>query len=165
MATDQPLNLLHQDAFQAAMHSLLRWVPDGEYVNLVVDEHQAPTMKTLWRLFCEVTRPQRVVFYPGLDQVDLKALNVRQRAYLSFAQTNLEIGAYPWRFERHWLLRLREKGLDFVETSVQTLRVCQDRFVASSAALERYAERFGGEMASEVQYCDAREAVLEPSLD
>jgi nucleoside-diphosphate-sugar epimerase len=168
VATDQPLNLLHQDVFQRCMHAALRWIPDDQYVNLVVADDLAPSMKDLWRMFCDVTRPQRVRFYDSLGKVDLKSLNVRQRAYLGFAQTNLEIGAYGWRFERSWLTRLQERGLVFVDTSMDSLRVCQDRFVSSSEALRRYRERFADQFPQHVEYHDvstvsAQEA-LEPVL-
>ena len=154
VATDQPLNLLHQDVFQRCMQSTLRWVPDDEFVNLVVGDDVAPSMKDLWRLFCDVTRPQRVNFYASVDQVDFKAINVRQRAYLSFAQTNLEIGAYAWRFERTWLARLQARGLVFVDTSLQTLQICQDRFVSASEPIRRYRERFGAQLPAQIQYHD-----------
>jgi nucleoside-diphosphate-sugar epimerase len=154
VATDQPLNLLHQDVFQRCMQSSLRWVPDGEFVNLVVGDDVAPSMKDLWRLFCDVTRPERVNFYDSMDKVNLKAINVRQRAYLSFAQTNLEIGAYAWRFERAWLSRLQEKGLVFVDTSMHTLRICQDRFVSSSESIRKYRERFGDQLSAQIEYRD-----------
>ncbi|WP_255988991.1 NAD-dependent epimerase/dehydratase family protein [Chitinolyticbacter albus] len=152
VATDQPLNLLHQDVFQAAMASILRWVPDGEHVNLVVSSRSAPSMKQLWQMICEVTRPHSVVFYDHMRQVDLKAIHMRQRAYLTFAQTNLEIGAYPWQFERGWLEQLAQRGLAFTETTADTIQICQDRFVRSSALLQRYLERFGSELPARVDY-------------
>ncbi len=160
VATDQGLNLLHQDSFQAAMHSILRWVPDNEHVNLVADNQGAPSMKDLWRLLCDVTRPQTVVFHPSVDGLDLRALNLRQRAYLSFAQTNLEIGAYAWRFEREWIGALAQRGLVFTETSIASLAVCQTRFIASSTPLQRYLERFADQMSAQVHYRDAAELEL-----
>lgn len=152
VATDQPLNLLHQDVFQQYMHAVLHWVPDQECVNLVVADDVAPSMKDLWRLFCDVMRPKVVHFYESLEHVDLKAINVRQRAYLSFAQTNLEIGAYGWRFERAWLERLQDKGLMLVDTSLQTLMVCQTRFIAASEIIGRYQERFADQLPEKTQY-------------
>ena len=154
VATEQPLNLLHQDVFQRCMRESLRWIPDGEHVNLVVADDVAPSMKDLWRLFCEVIRPQQVCFYKSMDQVDLKSINVRQRAYLSFAQTNLEIGAYAWRFERSWLRRLQERGLAFVDTSMDTLLVCQNRFVDASTLMKRYQERFADQLPEQIEYRD-----------
>lgn len=152
VATAQPVNLLHQDAFQAAMASILRWVPSGAHVNLVASSSTAPSMRDLWRMICEVTRPRTVVFYDSLQQVNLKALDIRQRSYLTFARTNLEIGAYAWRFDRDWLRLLRQRGLDFVNTSMATLKICQDRFVHSSQPLQKYLERFKPEFPAEVKY-------------
>ncbi len=156
VATAQSLNLLHQDSFQTAMHSALRWVPDNEYVNLVADQRVAPSMKDLWRLLCDVTRPHSVVFHPSVQGMDLRSLNLRQRAYLSFAQTNLEIGAYDWCFEREWLGLLAQRGLQFVETTMAGLAVCQARFVASSAPMQRYLERFADQFPAQVHYRDVQ---------
>ena len=158
VATAQGLNLLHQDSFQAAMQSVLRWVPDNSHVNLVAGDRTAPSMQDLWRLLCDVTRPHTVVFHPSVDGLDLRSLNVRQRAYLSFAQTNLEIGAYGWQFERGWLSVLaQQRGLAFADTSVATIGVCQSRFIASSTALQRYLERFADQFAAQVRYVEARD--------
>ncbi|WHS61115.1 SDR family oxidoreductase [Pseudomonas sp. G2-4] len=158
VATDQALNLLHQDAFQASIASVFRWVPEGEYVNLVVDDQTSPSMKDLWRLFCKVTRPKTVIFYDSLQAVDLKAINIRQRGYLTFAQTNLEIGAYPWQFDRQWLKVLSQRGLNFTETTLNTLQICQDRFIRSSQPIQRYLERFGADLPAHTEYRDHLDA-------
>ncbi|MFN7693179.1 MAG: SDR family oxidoreductase [Burkholderiales bacterium] len=155
VATEQPLNLLHQDAFQAALSGALRWLPDGAHANLVADADASPSMQALWRLFCDVTRPKAVVFYRALDDVDLKSLNVRQRAYLSFAQTNLQIGAYGWRFETRWLEALRAQGCAVPATSLASIHICQQRFVTASPALQRYLQTFKDQLAPQVQYRQA----------
>jgi nucleoside-diphosphate-sugar epimerase len=160
VATDLPVNLLHQDAFQKGLAACLRWAPSGAHVNLVADSSKSPSMKTLWRMFCDVIRPGAVVFYERLEQVDLKVLNVRQRAYLSFAQTNLQIAAYGWSFERGWLTKLRLRGLDIPETSVASIQICQDRFIASSETLARYFSKFGAQRPAEVNYRQAGEPVI-----
>lgn len=165
VATAQSLNLLHQDAFQAAMHSVLHWVPNNEYVNLVTDERVAPSMKDLWRLLCDVTRPHTVIFHPSVRGMDLRSLNLRQRAYLSFAQTNLEIGAYGWRFDREWIGVLSQHGLQFVDTTMASLAVCQARFVASSTPIQRYLERFADQLPDRVHYRDADRIELVDLVD
>lgn len=152
VATEQPVNLLHQDAFQATMASILRWVPFSAHINVVTDSDTAPSMRDLWRLICEVTRPRSVVFYDSLQQVNIKALDTRQRSYLTFARTNLEIGAHDWRFDREWQRLLRQRGLVGVDTSMATLKVCQDRFVRSSLPLQKYVDRFRPEFPAEVRY-------------
>jgi len=154
VATDQPLNLLHQDVFQSSVANIVRWVPDGEYVNLVVDNQTTPSSKDVWRLICEVVRPQKVIFYENLKLIDLKTINIRQRSYLTFAQTNLEISAYSWQFDRQWLKTLGQHGLDFTETTLETLQICQDRFVSSSTLLSRYCERFGADLSKHIEYRD-----------
>lgn len=157
VATDQALNLLHQDAFQQAAGAALSWLPDNAVMNVVTDSSLAPNMKDLWIQLCEVTRPKQVVFYRSMDDVDLKAINLRQRAYLSFAQTNLEIGAYGWSFDRAWLQVLRaERALSFTDTTAATIRTCQDRFVENSALFRQYRSKFSAHLSADI-------AVLEPS--
>lgn len=152
VATDQALNLIHQDVFQSSVASIVRWVPEDEYVNLVVDNQTTPSMKDVWRMICEVIRPKTVIFYESIKAVDLKTINIRQRGYLTFAQTNLEIGAYPWHFDRQWLKALSQRGLNFTETTLDTLQICQDRFVCSSVLLPRYYERFGADLPEHIKY-------------
>lgn len=157
VATDSPLNLLHQDAFQASMADVLRWVPDDSHVNLVIEDGSGPSSRQLWRLLCELTRPATVVFYPGVDRIDLRSLNIRQRAYLTFAQTNLEISGYGWRFDRGWLQALAANGLHCGATTMATMRVCQDRFMAASAPMQRYFERFADQFPTEIEYRDCEQ--------
>lgn len=152
VATDRPLNLLHQDAFQSSMGDVLRWVPDNSYVNLVIEDDTGPSSRQLWQLICELTRPATVVFYPSVDRIDLRGLNIRQRAYLAFAQTNLEISSYDWRFERGWLQALAARGLPCGATSMATVQICQDRFMAASAPMQRYFQRFAGQFPTEIRY-------------
>ena len=155
VATDQPLNVLHQDAFQNAMSSILRWVPDGAHVNLVTCGRTAPGMKAMWRMICDFTRPRTVYFHEHLRHIDMKTLHLRQRSYLTFARTNLEIGAYPWRFDREWIDLLRtERGLAFTDTTFDTVQVCYDRFTSGSANLQRYREKFADQFPEQVRYVD-----------
>lgn len=72
VATNQALNLLHQDVFQSSVASIVRWVPESEYVNLVVDNQITPSMKDIWRLFCEVLRPRTVIFTKASRRLILK---------------------------------------------------------------------------------------------
>jgi hypothetical protein len=78
--------------------------------------------------------------------VDLRAIDVRQRAYLTFAQVNLEIGTHGWRFAHDWLDRLsRERGLVLRDATLESVARCQDRFVRSSDAISRYQSNFASE--------------------
>lgn len=152
VAPEQPLNMLHQDAFQTAFGHAHAWLPDNAVVNLVSDNVLAPTMRAVWALWMEVVRPQRVFYYPRFEDVDLKSINLRQRAYLTFAQVNLEIGAHPWRFENTWLKRLQAHGLEFADATLESTARCLHRFVDTSDVLTAYLERFRDELPRSIEY-------------
>lgn len=142
VAPHQPLNLLHQDAFQNALLYALWYLPDNAVFNLVSENDTSPSMRQLWDSWIAEVRPQRVLYYGKFSDVNLKAIDIRQRAYLTFAQTNLEIGAHRWQFERTWLGELAAAGLDFANATLETVMACQQRFVAASEALTQYKARF-----------------------
>lgn len=152
VAPEQSLNMLHQDAFQAAFAYAHAWLPDDSVINLVSDSELAPSMRSVWALWMEVVRPRRVFYYPRFEDVDLKAINLRQRAYLTFAQVNLEIGAHPWRFDNTWLTTLEAHGLKFSNATLATTERCLRRFVATSDVMTAYLERFRDELAEEIEY-------------
>lgn len=143
-----PMNLLHQDAFCNAFKHAYRWLPNGAFMNLVSNPRTAPSMRNLWDMWCEVTRPQSIYYYPSFDSVPFKEIPTRQRAYLTFGQVNLEIASHHWQFETTWLELLRNKGLVFLDATSETVRVCQDRFVASSEQIGKYLSKHAAELAS-----------------
>lgn len=158
VAPGQPLNVLHQDAFCDAFKAAYRWLPDGAFMNLVSNPQTSPSMRDLWDMWFEVTRPATVYYYPSITDVPMKAIPTRQRAYLTFAQVNLEIAAHRWQFDTGWLSLLRARGLRFIDATVETVRICQDRFVSSSELLDRYLKRHGAELAARPRFVDVRPA-------
>lgn len=158
VAPSQPLNVLHQDAFCTAFKAAYRWLPDGAFMNLVSNPQTSPSMRDLWDMWFELTRPATVYYYPSIADVPMKAIPTRQRAYLTFAQVNLEIAAHKWQFDTGWLGLLRDKGLQFIDATVETVRVCQDRFVSSSELLDRYLKRHGDELAVHPRFVDVEPA-------
>lgn len=142
VAPHRPLNLLHQDGFQRALLYALWHLPDNTVFNLVSDNDTSPSMRQLWDGWLTEVRPHRVLYYPRFSDVNLKAIDIRQRAYLTFAQTNLEIGAHCWQFERAWLAELERAGLEFTNATLDSVMRCQRRFVAVSDALSQYKARF-----------------------
>jgi nucleoside-diphosphate-sugar epimerase len=161
VAPRQPLNVLHQDAFVAAFKAAHRWLPDGAFMNLVSRPATSPSMRDLWDAWFEVTRPATVHYYADMDAVPLKHIPTRQRAYLTFAQVNLEIAAHHWQFDTGWLDQLRARGLAFVDATTGSVRVCQDRFVASSEVLQRYLARHGADLAAHTRVLDVESALPE----
>lgn len=162
VAPRMPLNVLHQDSFCEAFKEAYRWLPDGAFMNLVTNPELSPSMRDLWDMWFEVTRPARVYYYPSIDDVPMKSIHMRQRAYLTFAQVNLEIASHHWRFETGWLQQLREHGLRFVDTTADSVRVCQDRFVRSSDQMHKYIAQHGHRFAAATQCLDVEP--MDPAL-
>jgi dTDP-4-dehydrorhamnose reductase len=145
VAPTKPLNLLHQDFFQDAFAAAHAWLPDNCVCHLTSSNGVAPTMRELWDLWLQVARPRSVRYYPSVDAVNLRAIDLRQRAYLTFAQVNLEIGAHTWHFAHDWLdLMSQTTGLALRDATLESVARCQDRFVRTSDALTRYQAKFAG---------------------
>jgi nucleoside-diphosphate-sugar epimerase len=154
VAPKLPLNLLHQDAFCDAFLAAYRWLPDGSFMNLVSEERTSPSMRHLWDMWFEVTRPQTVYYYRTMDDVPFKAIPTRQRAYLTFAQVNLEIASHHWQFETTWLDLLRQQGLQFASATIDTVRTCQNRFVNSSELVTKYLNTYNHEFAADLNFLE-----------
>lgn len=162
VAPCEPLNLLHQDSFQAAFAYARRWLPDGAICNLVSADDTAPSMRELWQMWIAEVKPQAVYYYPRFGDVDLKAIDLRQRAYLTFAQVNLEIGAHRWRFDRGWLQAMTEHGLQFDDATRSSVATCQQRFIETSTTLQRYFERFSSQFPQTTQVYEINHEIHRP---
>ena len=138
VANEAPVNVVHQDAFCAAFKAAHRWLPDGSTMNLVSNAATVPTLRELWELWFEITRPTYAHAYERVADVALRQIPSRQRAYLSFAKVNLEIAAHHWRFETGWMELLRDRGLRFADADLDSVRTCQDRHVSASARIASY---------------------------
>jgi nucleoside-diphosphate-sugar epimerase len=158
VAPGLPLNVLHQDAFCDAFKAAYRWLPDGAFMNLVSDPGRSPSMRHLWDMWFAVTRPARIYYYGRLDDVPMKQIHTRQREYLGFAQVNLEMASHPWQFETTWLELLRAKGLQFADATVETVRVCLDRFVRSSDPMRNYLLNHGERLAARPRFIEVEPA-------
>ena len=143
VAPQQPLNLLHQDSFQNAFYASYKHAKQNAIVHLVSDTEQAPTMRDLWDLWLNaVFKPQTVYYYDRFDDVPLKNINIRQRAYLTFAEKNLEIGSHHWCFENSILRSMMDGGMNFRHATIQSVNKCQDLFVTTSAATQSFLEKY-----------------------
>jgi nucleoside-diphosphate-sugar epimerase len=147
VAPKLPLNVLHQDAFCDAFKVAYHWLPDGAFMNLVSNPLTSPSMRDLWDMWFEVTRPQTVYYHPSFNEVPFKEIPTRQRAYLTFAQVNLEIASHHWQFEANWLNLLRSKGLWFTDATIDSVRVCQNRFIRSSELIGKYLSNHAAALA------------------
>lgn len=158
VAPKLPLNLLHQDAYGQTFLSIYRWVPSGSYVNQVSKETTSPSMRHLWDMWFETTRPRVVYYYDRMDDVPLASIPSRQRAYLTFAQINLEISSHHWRFETGWLDALRaHRGLAYQDATIDSVRTCQKRFVSVSEVMAKYFAKHRDAMATKPEWIECSE--------
>lgn len=156
LAPRQPLSLLHQDAFQSAFLAAFRLLPDNSILNLVSEHDESPDMRELWQLWLtECLRPRQVYYYLKMSDIPVREINTRQRALLGLASVNLEIASHPWRFETTNLQWLRRRGLEFADTTLQTVAVCQRRFVEESATIREFLARNTQHLADDIQFFEA----------
>lgn len=147
-----PLNMVHQDCFEEAFLNAHALLPDNAIIHVVSSEDSSPNMRDLWELWFEVTRPARVFYYQKLEDVPLKQIHMRQRAYLTFAQVNLEIAAHSWKFETAWLDKLRASGLRYTDVTLDSVRTCQRRFVASSDVITTYLANYSSSFPAQTRF-------------
>jgi nucleoside-diphosphate-sugar epimerase len=155
-APRQPLSLVHQDAFEAAFLAAYRMLPDGSILNLVSEHDALPDLRQLWRMWLEAClRPRYVYYYQRMSDIPVREINTRQRALLGLASVNLEIASHPWRFETTNLDWLRRRGLEFTETTLETVAVCQRRFAEESSAIRDYLIKNAELLAAEMEFYEA----------
>ena len=131
-----PVNFLHQDALQSAFQAAYRQLAPGTIINLVSDPAKAPTVRALWDMWlAALGMPTRRHYYDRLADVPLDRIPSRQRAFLMLASVNMEISAHHWNFENGMMTQLKRCGLDFADATLETMAICQARFMAESPRL------------------------------
>ena len=139
VAPRQRLNLVHQDSFVEALRAARQQLPDDSILHLTSRQDTAPTMRELWDLWMDsVARPRRVIYYERLADVPMKHIHPRQRAFLMFASVNIEIAAHPWAWKDRTLDQLRENGLRFADATLESITLCQQRFVSTSPRIRAF---------------------------
>jgi hypothetical protein len=130
------VNFVHQDAFQNAFQAAYRQLEPGTIINLVSDPATAPTARELWDMWlAALGLPTRCHFYDQLSDVPLDRIPARQRAFLMLASVNTEISAHHWDFDAGAMTRLKRDGLDFADATLETIAICQARFMEESPRL------------------------------
>lgn len=147
VAPDQKLHLVHQDSFQRAFLASRNALPPDSFLHVTTPPERAPSIRELWDLwFRACARPERVVYYDTVDDLPMREIDTRQRAFLSLAWTNLQISSRHWRFATDGLARLREGGLDFEDVTLASLESCQRRFVSESRPIQVFLEKHRDQM-------------------
>jgi nucleoside-diphosphate-sugar epimerase len=151
IAPPSPVNLVHQDALQAALLGLRRSVGTDEIVHVVSDDTTSPTLHDLCWSWADVYRPVEIRSYPGIDQVPLADIPRRQRRFLEIGWKNFEIAAHRWTFDSSHLDRLRSAGIPFSDATLETVARCQRRYVEGSPRLQEHMRRYGGPGAAQAR--------------
>ncbi|WP_089936734.1 SDR family oxidoreductase [Candidatus Entotheonella palauensis] len=139
LAPRQPVSLVHQDAFQQTFLAACRLLPDNTIFNLVSAHETSPGLRGLWDLWVNACfRPQSLYCYEKMSDIPMRQINTRQRALLALASVNLEIASHPWRFETNHLARLVEQGLEFPHATLESVAICQQRFIDESSTIQEY---------------------------
>jgi nucleoside-diphosphate-sugar epimerase len=149
VAPDHKLHLVHQDSFQRAYLASRRELPAGGFLHVTTPPERAPSIRELWDLwFRACARPERIVYYESVDDLPMRQIDTRQRAFLSLAWTNLQISSRHWAFATDTLERLRVGGLEFEDVTLSSLEACQRLFVAESASIQAFLEKHREQMPS-----------------
>lgn len=94
------LQVIHQEAFQAAFLAARHQLPKDSIVHLVSRPDTLPTVREVTQLWNETcAKPRQVYYYDDFDQVPTEGLDRRIRTFLEFASVNLDIATHAWQFE------------------------------------------------------------------
>jgi nucleoside-diphosphate-sugar epimerase len=151
VASKTKINFLHLDAFESGFAGVYRGIPSGAIVHLVSDHEKGPTTLELSWMWAKVYWPKEIRCYASIDDVPLHALPVRHRRFLQVVAKNLEIAGHTWEFEADRLSVLRENGLSFVDTTLETVSACQRQYIAQSPRIQEHMRKYAGCSATEPQ--------------
>jgi nucleoside-diphosphate-sugar epimerase len=129
------VNFVHQDAFQAAFNAIYTQAQSGSVIHLTSDPLKEPSVLDLNLLWADVYRPPEVHCYSTLDEIPLDLIPKRQRRFLQVTAKNNEIATHGWKFETKGMDLLRQNGLMFSDTTVDSVKLCQRRYLESSPRL------------------------------
>lgn len=136
VASEGRLQLVHQDAVADGMLAALRRFAPGRILHLVSDPAHLPTVREAWQLWFEhMVRPREVVFHASPSDAASHTLSRRQRVYLDFTTTNLEIAGRDWDFRTDGL---RDLGCEPPVADPTSLLRCQAAYISRSPALQAY---------------------------
>src|SRR5262249_31367450 len=144
------LHVLHQDAFQNGFLAAHRSLPPGSIFHLVSRDETLPTVRDVWDAWLlNVARPREIYYFERLADVPMEKLSRQQQIWTELTAVNLDISTHPWHFSTGVLDRLRANGLSFADATPETISVCQSRFVADSARVRTFLDKYQSERAAE----------------
>ena len=155
LASRQPVQLVHQDAFQSAFLAAYRLLPSGSIVNIVSNQDTLPDLRALWDLWLDsCLRPGTTFYYERMADIPLREINGKQRALLALASVNLQIASHPWRFDTTAMDWMRAQGMPFTDATRESVALCQSVFVAESRLIQEFLAAHGSSFADETTQVD-----------
>lgn len=155
LAPRQPVQLVHQDAFQSAFLAAYRQLDPGTIVNVVSSQEKLPDLRALWDLWLDAClRPRTTYYYERMADIPLREINGKQRALLALASVNLQIASHPWRFETGAMDALRRDGMSFTDATPETVALCQSVFIAESKLIQEFLGAHRASFAEETAQID-----------
>lgn len=144
------LPVLHQDAFQNGFLAAYRTMPTDSVIHLVSRDESLPTVRDVWdQWLMTVTRPREIFYFDRLADVPMEKLSRQQQMWVELTGVNLDISSRPWPFETAALDCLRQQGLHFADATAETIGACQARFIADSARVRTFMDKFQSERAAD----------------
>ncbi len=138
MAPAVKLHLIHQDAFKAGFIAACKELPDNSIVHLTSCHETLPTVAEVVQQWSAVWDVKEVHLYKDASEIPVSGIDRRNKMWLDFTAVNNDIAAHPWQFQTAGLDKLRSAGLKFRDVTLDTVRVCQDHFVAHSQRAQAF---------------------------
>jgi len=161
LAPRQPVQLIHQDAFQSAFLAAYRHLPDDSIMNIVSEHETLPDLRALWDLWLDAClRPEKTYYYERMADIPLREINGKQRALLALASVNLQIASHPWRYETTSMDTLRAKGMTFTNATRDSVALCQDVFIAESKQIQEFLAAHRSSFSAETTQIDISPPVI-----
>lgn len=144
VAGSHKVPLIHQDHFLTSFLAAYEKLPPNSICNIVSEHSALPTNHELWDMWLEkVFRPDVTHNYETLEEVPIREIPKRQRAFISLASVNIEISNFNWNFETTNLDVLSREGLEKPRATLESVGLCQRTFIQNSAKVQEFLKNFG----------------------
>jgi len=143
------VNYLHQDALQNGLLAARRHLQPGAVVHLVSRDATLPTLAEVYKQGLQTlpatVLPKHLHFHRSLADIDLDAIDPRNRILLELAAPYLDIVSREWLFSQQSLEDLRAaEQVSFTDATLTTIERCIRHFVNQSGPVQNFLRRFAG---------------------
>ncbi len=150
------LHMIHQDAFKAGFVAACNDLPNGSIVHLTSRHETLPTVAEVVKQWGSIWNVNEVHYYCHPSEVPPTGIDRRMKMWLDFTAVNNDIAAHPWQFQTAALDQLRSTGLKFRDVTIDTVRVCQDHFVAQSQRAQTFLKKNKEQLFGKSQNSEAK---------